>query len=84
MVSFLNRLVTVLTREDRNWRANTVLLLDGAAYHRTTDVRLLLKRLDVDFIISGPYAYDTAPVELYFSYFKRLDLNPTREPTGKK
>jgi hypothetical protein len=61
-----------------------VILIDGAAYHRTADVRVLLKRLNVDYIVSAPYSYDTAPVELYFSYFKRLDLNPTKESTGKK
>ena len=71
MVSFLNRLVTVLSSEDKNWRAHSVLLLDGAAYHRSVAVRVLLRRLNVDYIISGPYAYDAAPVELYFSYFKR-------------
>ena len=84
MVSFLGRLVTVLSKEDPKWRTNSVFLLDGASFHRTPDVHLLLRRLNVDYIISGPYSYDAAPVELYFSYFKRQQLNPTNEPTGKK
>ena len=84
MVSFISRLATVLTREDANWRRDSVLVLDGAKYHKTPDVRLLLRRLGINHIISGPYAYDSAPCELFFSYFKRQQLNPTWEPTGKK
>ena len=31
----------------------------------------------------GPYSYDVAPCELFFSAFKRADVNPTKLPTGK-
>ena len=71
MISFISRLATVLTYEDANWKRDSVLVLDGAKYHKTPDVRLLLKRLGINHIISGPYAYDSAPCELFFSYFKR-------------
>ena len=40
-------------------------------YHKTPEVRVLLRRLGINHIISGPYAYDSAPCELFFSYFKR-------------
>ena len=71
MVSFLSRLATILTKEDAQWRSNSVLVLDGAKYHKTPDVRLLLRRLGINHLISGPYSYDSAPCELFFSYFKR-------------
>jgi transposase len=83
-VSFLSRLTAVLSKEDASWKSNSILVLDGASYHRTKEVRVLLKRLGVNFIISSPYSYDSAPIELLFSYFKREQLNPTHEPTGKK
>jgi hypothetical protein len=44
----------------------------------------MLKRLGITYIISGPYSYDTAPVELFFASFKQTWLNPNNEPTGKK
>ena len=44
----------------------------------------MLKRLGVNFIISAPYSYDSAPVELFFAYFKREMINPNNEPSGKK
>ena len=84
MVSFLSRLATVMTREDKDWRTNTIWLLDGASYHKTPKVRITLRRLGVKYVISGPYSYSAAPVELFFSYFKRGDLNPNNEPTGKR
>ena len=84
MVTFLYRLSVVLNKEDANWRTNTVLLLDGASYHRSPDTRQALKRIGANYVISGPYSYDAAVAEYYFSYFKRVDLNPTKEPTGKK
>ena len=35
MTSYLTRLSTVLTQENRDWRRNSVILLDGAAYHKS-------------------------------------------------
>ena len=83
MISFLCRLATVLTQEDPQWRKNTCLLIDGARYHRSSETRKALKQLGASFIISSPYSYDAAPVELYFSYFKREQVNPDQLSTGK-
>ena len=33
---------------------------------------------------SAPYSYDAAPIETLFAHLKLGDLNPTREPTGKR
>ena len=43
MVSFLSRLATVLKIEDPNWLTNTVLLMDGAKYHTSSETRKMLK-----------------------------------------
>ena len=76
MVSFLSRLATVLKKEDPAWLTNTTLLCDGARYHRSAETRKMLKKMGANFIIYSPYSYDAAPVELYFSYFKRVQINP--------
>ena len=43
MVSFLSRLATVLKAEDPNWLKNTVILMDGARYHTSSETRKMLK-----------------------------------------
>ena len=47
-------------------------------------MRERLARMDVPTILSGPYSYSTAPVELVFAALKLGELNPERLPTGKK
>ena len=44
----------------------------------------MLHWLGVNFIFSAPYSYDTAPVELFFAYFKQKHINPENEKHGKK
>ena len=39
MLMFLSRLAMVLSQEDPNWREDTYLLLDNAAYHRSREVK---------------------------------------------
>ena len=83
MVSYMSRLATVLKMEDRNWLQNTILLVDGAKYHKSPATRKVFKQIGASYIISSPYSYDAAPVELYFSYFKRVQVNPEHLKTGK-
>ena len=83
MVSFLSRLATVLKNEDPQWMKNTILLCDGAKYHKSPESRRIFKQLGASYIISSPYSYDAAPVEHYFSYFKRAQVNPEHLSTGK-
>ena len=40
--------------------------------------------MDVKTMISGPYGYDIAPVEMLFSGIKSTNLNPDLIKTGKK
>ena len=84
MISFLSRLVVILRTEDKEWRRNTIWLLDGAKYHTSADTRKILKQIGVNFVISAPYSYDAAAVELYFGYYKQVQTNPDNEKTGKR
>ena len=34
-------------------------------------------------MISGPHSYDAAPFELWFSIFKRVNINPERSKQAK-
>ena len=43
----------------------------------------MLERLNIPAIIMGPYGYDAAPVELFFSALKRGNLNPEEMPISK-
>jgi transposase len=44
----------------------------------------VLKRLGLSYIIAAPYAYDAAPIELLFGYFKKVRIMPEGEKTGRK
>ena len=71
MLMFLSRLANVLTEERADWRDDTYWLLDNAAYHRSREVRQHLLKLGVKVILSGQYAYEAAPVERFFAYYKQ-------------
>jgi transposase len=59
-------------------------LIDGAPYHHSDEITNYLKRNNVALFIAAPYAYDAAPCEMFFSYFKSKDLNPEHLKTGKR
>ena len=40
--------------------------------------------MDLPVMFSGPYSYSAAPVELVFAALKLGNLNPDRQPTGKR
>ena len=84
MAAFFAELCKVLDAEDANWREETVVLLDNAAYHRSPEARAAVKKLGIPVIFSGPYSYVSAPIELYFGLLKRGDLNPERQQLGKR
>ena len=47
MLMFLSRLANLLSQEDKDWRENTVWLLDNAPYHRSREVKEHLSQLGV-------------------------------------
>ena len=68
---------------DKHWQRSHVVLLDGASWHMSNDTSWTLTRLKIPHIISGPYSYDAAPIELYFAAIKRGNMNPDNLPTSK-
>ena len=60
----LTYLASILTAQRKNWREDTIVLLDGASWHTSGETQETLKRLNMPAIISGPYGYDGAPVSL--------------------
>ena len=75
---FVSQLVELLEEE------NTVLQFDGASYHRSSETRNYLANIGVKTIISGPYGYEMAPIEMFFAQLKSTNLNPGMIQTGKK
>ena len=58
--------------------------MDNASYNRAPETRAQIQRLKMPVIHSGPYSYDSAPIERFFGYFKQGRMMPEREPAGKK
>ena len=81
---FFRYLIKKLNNENLNWWNNTIILLDGARYHTSEDMREYLRKLEISVIFSGPYSYSAAPIERLFSALKDGDINPEKLPTGKR
>ena len=58
--------------------------MDGASYHQDQVTLRVLKELRFPMMILGPHSYDAAPCELFFAWFKRVNLNPESIPQSKK
>ena len=81
---FLIKLVSHMTDQDPDWRANTVIVLDNAPYHRSRVMTAWCRELKLPLMFLGPYQYSMAPVELMFSYMKNRDLNPGKTRAASK
>ena len=73
----------MLDNENRNWRRNTVIMLDNATYHKCQSVLEIFENTETAVIFTGPHSYDASPCELYFAAFKAADINPRHLRTGK-
>ena len=81
---FLKELFAVIELERPDYRQNTILLIDGAPYHRSAETHNFLCNLGVKVVMGGPYGYQAAPIESFFAALKNSDLNPELMKTGKK
>jgi transposase len=68
---FLTELANHLDIERPEWRTDTIILMDNASYNKGDDITLHIERLEIPTIFSGPYAFDSCPIELFFAYFKK-------------
>ena len=81
---FMEHLVTKLNKENPHWRNSSVIIWDGAAYHRAKGTMDMLKRLNIPITMLGPYSYNAQSCELFYSAFKAEDVNPESLPLGKQ
>lgn len=73
---FLLKLVLLLDQRDSTWRKHTIILLDNSPTHRSRQLLRRLEMLKVPIFFLGPYHFNLAPAEKFFSYVKNFDLNP--------
>jgi hypothetical protein len=57
MCLFMKELVAHLDYDDKNWRKNTMIVWDGAGYHKSKEMMKLLEELRVPIMRLGPYSY---------------------------
>ena len=81
---FISRLALILGQEHKDWRKNTILLLDGASYHKSADSRKLFDNMSIKIMLSAPYSFAGAAIEYFFGYFKKGNLNKGNYPLGKR
>lgn len=81
---FIRDLVRQLNEQDRRWRSKTLIFWDGARYHQSASAMKLLAELQVPIAVSGPYGYSCSPCELWYSLFKRVQINPRKIKSGKR
>ena len=84
MECFFRQLVLKLNKDRIDWRDNSIVLMDNASYHKTSNSLQLYESLRMPTMFTAPHSYDVAPAELFFAHFKSVDLNPDRLPMGKK
>ena len=81
---FISKLVAKLTKEDKEWRRNTMILIDGAKYQTCEESQKYMLALGMKVCITAPYSYSSSPIEYAFAHFKSVQLNPDHIKTGKK
>ena len=81
---FISKLAARLSADDKSWRDNTLLLIDGARYQTARESIRHMKALGFNIVVSAPYSFASAPVEYAFAFLKSTDLNPSGLKTGKR
>jgi len=84
MEIYFHHLAAKLDQERPHWREDSVILLDGAAYHNSQSTLRIFQGLRIPVMFFGAHSYNLAVCELFFSFLKSTHLNPNMLPTGKK
>ena len=71
---FLLKLCAWLNSVDKQWRLNTIIILDNAGYHRTLLKDNWFTKMKIPAMYVGPYHFKLSPIELYFNYIKGFNL----------
>ena len=80
---FMIKLVEHLNQIDKNWKQNSLIVLDNAQYHRGSVTIEYFENKDIPVLYLGPYHFKMAPIEMFFSYLKSYNLNPLRTKISK-
>ena len=83
MELFFSNLILMLDKKDRHWRSRTLLLLDNAPYHSSSNMMAFYARHQLPIIFTGPHSYAACPIETWFAHFKNTNINPDQLPLGK-
>ena len=59
---FFRQLAKKHDKERKEWRYDTMILMDNAPYHTCAATMKLLEELDIPVIFTGPHSYDAAPL----------------------
>ena len=73
---FMRDLMDILDLESPGWKEDTILLLDGARYHTSTDTKAFLRESQVQYAFTAPYSFTSSPIEKVFAALKYGNLNP--------
>ena len=81
---FISKLAAKLSSEDRSWRENSILLIDGAKYQTCLESIRHMKAVGFRVCISSPYSYSSTSIEYCFGFLKNKSLNPDGLKMGKR
>ena len=81
---YFHHLAAKLDKERRDWRENTVIILDNASYHSSQTTLNTMEKLNLPILYTGPNSYDAVPAELFFAALKSTDINPRKVSLGKR
>ena len=79
---FIDELIKLLYKEDRDFKRKTVFFQDNAPYNTSDMTKEYMRKKGLTVLKSAPYSYESCPCELFWAIFKSVDLNPNRKPTG--
>ena len=80
---FIRHLSNILDQQDTSWRQKTIITLDGAPYHFSSESLTVYSGLRLPIMFQPPHAYNVAPAELVFAALKSKHMNPDGLPTGR-
>ena len=73
---FITELCQTLDAEDKSWRTNCILLVDGMKAHSTETVKQVYQKLKIPMIMPPPYSWRLVGTEKWHALFKTGELNP--------
>ena len=80
---FMRHFVALMAKKSSRWREDTIITMDNALYHVSSDSLQFYRDLDLPIMLNPPHGYNVSPVELVFAALKATQLNPENMKTGK-